>query len=569
MKRWKLKEKAEMHGEKGRQLPAIIRQLLFQRGIDSDEKINNFFNADYEKDLHDPFLIDGMEKAVERVRMAKKKNELVVVFGDYDADGVTSTGIMKEALDDMGINSTIYIPDKKTEGYGMNLGVMEKFRELGVKLIITADCGTTNTDEVEKANEYGIDVIITDHHHVPEKLPRALAIINPKMDKSGYPEKTLAGVGVAFKLVQALYENIMPEKKEQAKWMLDLVAVGTVADCVPLLGENRALTKYGLIVLSKTRRTGLREIFNVARLVIDENNIPSAYNISFQIAPRINAAGRMDHANIAYNLIMEKDTARAREMALELESNNQQRQKVTERVVAEIKVLAENSFRDKKFIFAVGEHFPIGIVGLAAGRIADAFNKPTAVLQKEAETSQGSFRSVPGVSIISAIEKCSELLIKFGGHDQAAGIKIMNSNLEKFYQKINSIIEYELKDKELLPEIEIDMEISADDINFSLVESLKKMEPFGEGNQMPVFLARDLVVNEIKVVGNGEKHLKLFLRSGSSVPKIYEAIGFNFAKEFPQIKIGDKIDAVFNLEEDRWNGHRKIQLKLIDMKEKK
>lgn len=547
-------------------LPVLVQQLLAQRGIDSDEKRNNFFKPDYSRDIYDPFMIADMAKAVERVRQAKAEKELVVIFGDYDADGVTSTSILKETLEDMGVNAIIYIPDKKTEGYGLNLAAIEKFKAQGAGLIITVDCGITSRSEVAKANECGIDVIITDHHHVPEKLPAAFAIINPKMKNSGYPENILAGVGVAFKFAQALYAKIMPDKKEQVKWMLDLVAVGTVADCVPLLGENRALVKYGLIVLAKTRRTGFRELFSVARLLIDENNIPDTYNISFQIAPRINAAGRMDHANVAYNLIMEKDAAKARALALELESNNQQRQKVTEQVVTEIKVLAENSFKDKKLIFAVGEHFSIGIVGLAAGKIAEAFNKPTAVLQKGAEISKGSFRSVPGVSIINAIEKCAELLIKFGGHDQAAGISVTNENLEKFYQKLNAIIERELAGKELVPEIKIDLEISTDDIDFGLVEALEKMEPFGEGNPLPVFLARNLIINEIKKVGNGEKHLKLFLRSGSSTPKIYEAIGFNFVQKFPAIKTGDKIDAVFNLEQDQWNGNKKIQLRLIDLK---
>lgn len=566
MVNWKIKEGSDYKNPENLSVHPLILKILSQRGIKTDEGVNNFLNPDYERDIHDPFLFLEMEKAVKRIKQAREKKEKVAIFGDYDADGVTSTAIIKETLDEIGISSFIYIPDKKIEGYGMNSGAVKKFRQKKVKLIITVDCGISNAEEIEEANGCGIDAIIIDHHHIPRQLPRAHAIINHQMENSGYPSKILAGVGVTFKVAQAIYKTFLPEKKEQLKWLLDLVAIGTVADCVPLLGENRALVKYGLIVLSKTRRIGLREIFSVARLMIDENNIPDTYNISFQIAPRINSAGRMDHANAAYNLIMEKSQIKARNLALELESNNQQRQKVTEKVVQEVKILAENSFKDKKLIFAVGEHFPIGVVGLVAGKISEVFNKPAAVLQKGEKESQGSFRSIPRVNIIEAIEKCADLLVKFGGHSQAAGIRIVNENLEKFYEKLNSIIRKELEGKDISPEIEIDAEINLDEIDFQLIEGLQKMEPFGEGNRQPVFLSRNLTVNETALVGNGEKHLKLFLRSENKSPKIYGAIGFNFAKDFREIKIGDKIDAVFNLKEDEWNGSKKIQLKLIDIK---
>lgn len=566
MAKWKIKEGLDYKNPERLSVHPLVLKILSQRGIGTDEGINNFLNPDYERDIHDPFLFLEMEKAVKRIKQAREKKEKVAIFGDYDADGVTSTAIIKETLDEIGISSFIYIPDKKIEGYGMNSGAVKEFIKKEVKLIITVDCGISNAKEIEEAESGGIDVIIIDHHYIPRKLPKAHAIINPQMENSGYPTKILAGVGVTFKVVQAIYEKFLPEKKEQLKWLLDLVAVGTVADCVPLLGENRALVKYGLIVLSKTRRIGLREIFSVARLLIDENNMPDTYNISFQIAPRINSAGRMDHANAAYNLIMEKSQIKARDLALELESNNQQRQKVTEKVVQEVKILAENSFKDKKLIFAIGEHFPIGVVGLVAGKVSEIFMKPAAVLQKGEKESQGSFRSIPRVNIIEAIEKCADLLIKFGGHSQAAGIKIANENLEKFYEKLNSIIEKELEGKDISPEIEIDAEINLDEIDFQLIEGLQKMEPFGEGNRPPVFLSRNLTVNEATLVGNGEKHLKLFMRAENKSPKIYEAIGFNFSSRFGSIRAGDKIDAVFNLKEDEWNGSKKIQLKLVDLK---
>jgi len=326
------------------------------------------------------------------------------------------------------------------------------------------------------------------------------------------------------------------------------------------------LCKYGLIVLSKTRRIGLQELFKVGRILVDENNVPNTHKISFQIAPRINAAGRMDHANIAYNLISEKDRIKARELALELETYNQERQAITKQIVKEVEVLANNTFKNKRFIFAVGEHFSLGVAGLAAGKIADEFRKPTAILQKGRNESRGSFRSIPQINIIEAIEKYGNLLTKYGGHNQAAGISIRNENLEEFYKRLNTFIEKRLADKDVPPEILIDAEISSKDINFKLAEEIKKMEPFGVGNEEPIFLTKNLIVEELKWVGNGEKHLKLFLRPGDKTPKIFEAIGFNSFDRFKDIKIGNIMDLVFHLQLDNWNGNKKIQLNIIDLK---
>lgn len=566
MAKWKIKKEVNLDKEEKSSIHPVVLKLLFQRGIENGEQINNFLFPDYEKGLHDPFLFSQMEKAVKRVEEAREKGESVIIFGDYDADGVTASAILKEALNDFGIPSDVYIPDRQNEGYGMNLKAVEEFKKQNINLIITVDCGISNAEEIEKAKEYGIDVIVVDHHHVPLKVPQPFAIINPQMKDSGYPREMLAGVGVTFKFIKALYGKLCPQKEEQLKWLLDLVAIGTVADCVPLIGENRTMVKYGLVVLAKTRRAGLREIFNVGRILIDENNFPDSQKISFQIAPRINAAGRMDHANVAYNLIMAKDQVKARTLALELESNNQRRQKITNKIVEEVRIVANAMFKDKKLIFALEEHFPIGVAGLIAGKIAEEFNKPTMILQKGNEYSQGSLRSIPYVNIIEAVEKCGELLIKYGGHSQAAGIKIANENLEKFYAKLNSIIEKELEGKDITPEIGIDLEIFPKDVDFRLAEMLKKMEPFGEGNREPVFLMKNLIINELKLVGNGEKHLKLFLRCQDGSPKIFEAIGFRLGGKVSEFKTGDSVDAVFNLQQDEWNGNKKIQLKLVDFK---
>lgn len=563
---WKILQKNWASASKGSTVSEIITQILFNRGIKSASEISDFLEAEYEKQVHDPFLFLEMDRIVDRIKDARDKNEKVLVFGDYDADGITSAVIIRETLADLGLNVEVYIPDKKSEGYGLNISAIENFGKNGISLIISVDCGITGIKEVEKAKEFGIDVIITDHHHIPEILPRAYAIINPKIEKSGYPFSELAGVGVAFKLSQAIYEKLLPEKKDQVKWMLDLVAIGTVADCVPLVGENRVLVKYGLVVLAKTKRVGLQQVFAVARLNIDQKNPPSTRNIAFNIAPRINAAGRINHANLAYYLLIEKNIPKARELALELEDNNSNRQKMTEAVVGDVRVLVQNMFRDKKFIFAAGENFPIGIVGLVAGKIAQEFNKPTAILQKGETESKGSFRSIPQVNIIESIEKCSDLLLKFGGHSQAAGISIENSKLEEFYSKFDREIENVLEGKDLTPELQIDVEVSPLEADYDLALLIEKLKPFGEGNPEPILMMRNLLIEDLRILGKGEKHIKFNLRSQEDETRRFDAIAFYMAEEFSSFKRGDSIDMAFNLQKDDWNGNRRVQLVVCDIK---
>jgi len=552
----------------GSKIHPVVLQLLLNRGINNADELEKFFNLNYDTDVHDPFLFSDMEKAIDRIKRAKENQEKIAIFGDYDADGVTATALLYETLTNLGFKKVIpYIPDRQTEGYGMNEPSIDFLAKEGVSLIVTVDCGITNIVEVEKAKSLGIDVIVTDHHHVPKKLPDAAAIINPHVENCGYPFESLAGVGVAFKLAQALYEKMDNSKTDQLKWLLDLVVIGTVADCVPLVSENRVLTKYGLVVLSKTRRVGLLEMFKVGRITIDENNIPDTQKIAFQIAPRINAAGRMDHASISYELMIEKNSVMARDMALEIEDKNKNRQKITAEIVREVRALAENSFKDRKLIFASNEHWQVGILGLIAGRIADEFNKPTAVFQKQGAEFVGSFRSIDQFNIIEALEKCSDLLVRYGGHSQAAGAQVKEENMEKFYEKLSGIIEEDLAGKDIPPNIEIDLEITAADINWDLLEAIKKLQPFGEGNEEPIFLMKNLIVEDVKIVGNGSKHMKLSLRAESS-PKVFESIGFGLGENKLELKNGDAIDIVFNLQEDEWNGNKKMQLNLVDIQKK-
>ncbi|HCU71077.1 MAG TPA: single-stranded-DNA-specific exonuclease RecJ [Candidatus Moranbacteria bacterium] len=567
LKNWTVAEKiGEVDSELKERFHPIVLQILANRGVLEKNKLEKFFVFDYEKDVLDPFLFCDMEKAVARILQAREKKEKIAIFGDYDADGVTATALIYEALSKIGCEDIVYyIPDRQSEGYGMNEKAVEYLSKEGATLIITVDCGITNIKEVELAISFGMDVIVTDHHHAPNLLPRAIAIINPHVENCGYPEKTLAGVGVAFKLAQAVYTKAAPDKMEQLKWLLDLVVIGTVADCVPLVGENRVLVRYGLVVLSKTRRTGLLEMFKVGRIAIDEDNVPDTQKIAFQIAPRINAAGRMDHASSSLKLMIEKDVVRARDLSLEVESRNQSRQKMTKEIVREVRALAENSFKDRKLIFASNEHWQVGILGLIAGRIADDFNKPTAVFQKKEKEFIGSFRSINQFNIVEALEKCSDLLIKFGGHSQAAGAQLKIENMEAFYERLSGIIENDLAEKDLSPALEIDFEILAPDVDWSLLENISKLQPFGEGNSEPVFLMRNLIVETMRIVGNGSKHLKLSLKS-KEYPMVFDAIGFGLGENSLGINEGDNLDVVFNLKEDEWNGNKKIQLFLIDIK---
>jgi single-stranded-DNA-specific exonuclease len=542
-----------------------ILELLYARNIRVAQDIENFFNSDYEKDIIDPLEVPEIALAVKRIEEARK--EKIAIFGDYDADGVTASVILYETLTDLGFKEVIsYIPDRQTEGYGMNEKALEYLKKQGIKLIITVDCGITNSAEVEKARKLGMDVIITDHHHVPPSLPKAIAVINPHITQLNFQFRDFAGVGVAFKLAQALYRKINPDKIDQLKWALDLVGIGTIADCVPMLGENRVLTKYGLLVLSKTRRVGIQEMFKVGRINISEDNVPDAWSVAFQISPRINAAGRMDHASTSYKLLIEKDRSVARTLALEVESKNQERQKVTGEIVREIKILADNIFKDRRIIFAANSHWPVGILGLVAGKIADEYKKPTIILQKQNGELTGSLRSIPEVDIMEILEKCSKLLVKFGGHSQAAGITITDEKAEEFFSRAEKMVEEKIKNLEISTKLEVDTEIFPADINWDLMNWLKKMEPFGEGNRQPVFLLKNMKIFELKNCGNGDKHLKLSLGSISGSPKIFDSIGFGFGAKFPDLKQGDIIDAVFNLCEDNWNGSKKMQMKLIDLK---
>lgn len=548
-------------------LHPVVALLLEQRGYSEEDEQVRFLSPQYDRDLHDPFLFSQMERVVERIGSSLKRGETIGIFGDYDADGVTSSVVMRESLQNLGGSVIVYIPQKDTEGHGLSTQALDFFTKGGARLIMTLDCGMMNHEEIDEANMLGLDVIIIDHHHVPEVLPSAYAIINPKLIGETYPFRDLCGAGTAFKVAQALFRRLAPEKEDQIKWLLDIVATGTVADVMPLVGENRVLVTYGLIVLSRTRRIGFQEMFRVGRMPFNAENRPSARDIAFQIAPRINAASRMAHAMLAHDLLMESDTDVASKLALDLENHNNARRKLSTDIAEQVKFLVESEYRDKKFIFAVGEAYPFGIVGLIAGRIAHTYRKPTCILFRGATESMGSFRSIPEFNIIEAIEKCADLLVKFGGHSQAAGMTIKNENLDAFYERFSALVENDLREVVTEPEVWVDMEITPTDIVPQLVRDIARFAPFGEGNSEPVFSLSDMRVKQVRFVGNGNKHLKFSLESPDGL-KSFDAIGFSLGERFPSIIEGDRLDIAFTLEENVWNGRSSIQLKLIDISER-
>lgn len=552
--------------EKFPELPPILRQLLWNRGIESQEAIDEFLNPDYE-DLHDPYLFKDMEKAVELIFTAIAKKEKIGVYGDYDADGITGAVILVSTLKALGAQTEVYLPNREKEGYGLNKEAVNFLIKKGVKLIVTCDCGIANFEEVALAKYHGTDVIITDHHHVPEQVPPADAILHPLVSDSGYPFKGLTGGGVAYKFAHGL---ILKDKRQKVKgkieegfekWLLDLVAISTVADVGKLIGENRTLVKYGLMVLRKTRRLGLLKLYEVAGIKQAEID---AWSIAFQITPRINAAGRMDHANAAYKLLISQDEGEARQLALDLNKSNSERQQVTEKIINDAKKQM-GDFK-KYFLSAYTKEWPAGVIGLAAGRIADEFYKPTMIgCENTNGQSVGSIRSIGQFNIIEALEESKDLMAKFGGHPKAAGFSLRDfSQWPLLVNHLEETAKMRLRGFDLRPALKIDTEISLVEANWDLCQILEMMEPFGEGNSQPKFLSTNVRIIKMDIVGNGQKHLRLNVADDSNL--FYKMIGFSFGERSKSFSIGDKIDVVFELGVNEWNGNRELQLKIVDFR---
>ena len=546
----------------------IILQLLYNRGILQKEGAEKFLFPKY-KDLYDPFLFSDMKKAVALVRNSVKKKEKIVVYGDYDADGVTSATVLSRALKKIGGKVSVYIPDREKEGYGLNLPAVKFLLKKNAKLVITVDCGISNKEEVELLKKNGSKVIVTDHHVPPQKVPDC-PIINPQYDKN-YPFSDLAGVGVAFKFSQALFKSFaLGEKQYKSfeafeKWLLDLVAVGTIADCMPLIDENRILVKYGLIVLNKTKRPGLKALIKDSSLKQGEIK---EQDVSFRLSPRINAAGRMKHANLAFALLAAVSDIKANDAVKKLNEANIQRQKLTDKIVKNI-IQEIGEHPKEKVLFSFQEKCLVGVLGLVAGKITDIYNRPSFVMTEKEGKIIGSGRSIPVFNLIDNLNKIKSFFSHFGGHSQACGFTLKNKNLlEKFKEKFLKFAEGKIEKKDMIPIINIDMEISLKDITWELYDILLNMSPFGEGNPKPRFLTRNLKVFSSREVGQTGNHLKIFVNENLENSNCSrDCIGFGLGEEWKgKIKLGDKIDLVYEIEENHWNGNREIQLKIIDLK---
>jgi single-stranded-DNA-specific exonuclease len=566
MKKWRVKKKIDKKDiELFPEINTTTLQLLFNRGLKEKKSIECFLNPEYALN-NDPFLFKDMKKVVKEIKSTIEKGKKIAIFGDYDVDGVTSSVVLSSFLKDMGASLIVYIPNREKEGYGMNVKAIKKLKEKKVDLIITVDCGVSNYDEVELAKSLGMKVIVTDHHHPPKRLPKSL-LINPHTEKD-YPFKELAGVGVAFKLIQACIQKSKLGKVEaeaKEKWLLDLVALGTIADCVPLVNENRTLTKYGLIVLNKSRRKGLKKLIEISSLT--EGEITSR-DVGFRLSPRINAAGRMKDAIDAYDLLVSKSDDKVSSIAEDINKLNSERQKITESIYKKIIKEIGDDPKDK-VLFSLQDNCPVGIVGLVAGKVNNYYNRPAFILTKQDEEVIGSGRSIEQFNMIKALGKMSELFSHFGGHSQACGLTLKQGKLfDDFKVKINKLADEILTNDDLNPILNIDAEIKLSDVNWGLFEDIVKFSPFGQGNDMPIFLTKNLKVLSSREVGQNNKHLKIFINNHlDEVTCSLDCIGFSLSEAWRgKLKTGDVIDLVYQIDENRWNGNRELQLKIVDLK---
>ena len=532
-------------------LPRAIAQLLYNRGV-KPEEIELFLAVDQRLE-GDPFLLPDISRAVSRIYKAVLSREKIALYGDFDVDGVTATIILAEGLSWLGAEVIPYIPDRVNEGHGLNISAIEKLHAQGANLVITDDCGVTDLTEVKQAQEMGIDMIITDHHVPLGSLPQAVAVVDPKRKDSVYPYPDLAGAGVAFKLLQALFR-----KDSREKWLtrfLDLVALATVTDLALMVGENRYLVKEGLKELNNTSRVGIQEMVKLAGLKPGELETG---DISWTLGRRLNAAGRMNNAYTSYQILTTQSPEEARLLALELEEKNIDRQKLSNEVLSQAKEKVTAKLHMPVLIEG-SESYPVGVIGLVAGKLTDEFYKPTIIINLGPELCQGSCRSIPEFNIASALEECRDLLNAFGGHPLAAGFTVSRQNLAQLEERITSLAVDQLGHLDLRPEIVIDAELPLSTFTGETFNLMEKLSPFGRGNPQPTFLTRQVEVIECRNFGNQGKWLRLKLKQGNIT---WQAVDFGSQRAGEEIP--SYVDIVYNLEKSRWNGEEVLGLNLRD-----
>lgn len=545
----KVKELVDQYG-----INELLARILVNKNITNKNDMSIFMNPT-RKDFHDPFLMPDMEIAINRLLKAIENNQKIIIYGDYDADGITSTTVLKLFLEERGMDVSTYIPNRLNEGYGLNKGAIKKIYDDGFRLMVTVDCGISGIEEVEYANSLGIEMIITDHHEPAESLPNAIAVVDAKRKDNEYPFNQLAGVGVVFKVIQALSMRLGLDEKEYLKY-LDIVCIGTISDIVPLVDENRVIAKLGLKLVAQTRNIGLRALIEI----IGFKNIDSS-SVSFGIAPRINACGRMGNEKLALDLFLCKDKNEAKKSAVKLNEYNIERQSIEKQMYDEaVKIIDENE-KDKACIIVGKEGWHHGIIGIVSSKITEMYFKPSILICFDGNEGKGSGRSIPGFDLHEALMNCKQYLKKFGGHAMAVGVTVDKSEFGKFKSELEEYAKSCNVDK-IVPIINVDSELSLKDINVEAVKSLSLLEPYGEANKMPLFLFRNLKINSIRSLSEG-KHLKLSLKDENFM---VDAIGFNMGELSEKYLLDDKVDVVGNLDINSYGGNETVQIVLKDIR---
>ena len=550
-KRWVIAPLAPAdHLKRFPDIAPLVVQILYNRGITDLAEMAAFLQAERLTSTFDLFRMAGMNRTVDRIRRAIKAQEPIAIYGDYDVDGVTATALLVQTLVAFGANVRPYIPRRADEGYGLNPEALQHLKDDGVRLVITVDCGVRSLTEVAFAKAIGLDLIVSDHHMPLEDLPDTYALINPKQPDCPYPFKELAGVGLAFKIAQALLlVNARTDDKPISLTeddLIDLVALGTVADLAPLLGENRTLVARGLQQLRRTKRPGLRALLNFS----GAKSIDTT-TIGFALGPRLNAAGRLDHALNAYELLLTMDPAVADRIALELDLRNRERQTMTRDLFEKAREIVTADTNGSALLFAADPSFNSGIVGLVASRLTEEFYRPSVVIEQGPHESRGSCRSIPEFHITQALDECRELFVRHGGHAAAAGFTIETARLATLSQRLSAIAERELGGQELLPTLSVDAVLHLHKLKPELFQALKQLEPHGYANPTPVFASRGVSIVELRTVGLDGAHLKMKVGDGGTV---FDAIGFKFGSMAERLTRGDKLDIAYTFEENEWNG---------------
>lgn len=530
-----------------------MAKLLYNRGITTPGEVDIFLKGDSRLEIS-PFLLPDMHQAVSRIYKALFSGEKIAVYGDFDADGITATALLVQGLRELGGDVIPYIPHRFYEGYGLKLSALEKLCKQGVTLVITVDTGITAFNEIEKSHKLGLDILVTDHHVPLEQLPSANIIVDPKRVDSSCPFTDFAGVGVAFKLLQGVLAST--RRHDLIDRSLELVALGTITDMSPLLGENRYCVKAGLELLNRTERVGLREIMNCANI---EPGKLTAEAISYQIGPRLNSAGRLDDASTSYQLLVTDDEVQANRLAMELEGKNRERQRVVSEMLEKVRHQIVEDGTDKPILMACDSDYQAGVMGLVAGKLSEEFYRPVVLIKIGSESSRGSARSIPEFDLMEALKSCPQLLTRYGGHARAAGFNVNTHDLPQLQKRLRSMADEKLSGIDLRPHIDIDAEISLSTFGTGVFDQIRRLEPHGVANPVPVFLSRRVEVVEQKLVGSQNDHLHLKLKQDGVV---WDAMGFRLGSYASEL--GRYIDIVYSVELNRWNGNEDLRINLLD-----